>query len=142
MNSAGIWLIAGCVLMILELCVPGFIIFFFGAGAIVTALALTISPIGPTSQVLVFLLSALVMLFLFRRFMPKVFSGQQKNTEVSLDEDEYAGETAIVAETISPEKAGKIYFHGSVWNAESARLCNAGEQVRIIRRQNLTYIVK
>lgn len=142
MSTSGIWLIVGCILMMSELLVPGFIIFFFGAGAIVTALALMISPIDITGQALIFLLSALVLLFLFRRFMPKVFSGRTKNSEMGLDEDEYAGETAIVAEPITPEKAGKIYFHGSVWNAESDKICQAGEQVRIIRRRNLTYIVQ
>ena len=142
MSPAGVWLLAGCILMISELCIPGFIIFFFGAGAMVTALALTISPIGVVGQTLIFLLSALVMLFLFRRFMPKIFSGNQKTSELTPDEDEFAGETAVVTETITPEKPGKISFHGSSWTASSERVCNTGESVKIVRRANLTYFVK
>jgi membrane protein implicated in regulation of membrane protease activity len=119
-----------------------FVIFFFGAGALCTAGALWISPMAPAGQFVFFLASSLILFFGTRRLFPDIFKGEKKTGNVSLDENEFSGELAAVTEEITPDKPGKINFHGTVRTAESERVCSAGEMVKIIRRTNLTYHVK
>ena len=142
MNAAMIWLTVGCVLMLAEFVVPGFIIFFFGAGAVLTSAALLVTPMGLAGQFTVFLASSVVFLFVLRRLLPRIFSGMKKGTSLPVDEEEFAGETASVTEKIAPGRPGKILFHGSTWTAESANECSPGDPVRILRRNNLTYFVE
>ena len=142
MSAAMIWLTVGCALMLAEFVVPGFIIFFFGAGAVLTSAALLVTPMGLPGQFTVFLASSVVFLFVLRRLLPRIFSGMKKDSALPADEEEFAGETATVLEEIFPGRPGKILFHGSAWTAESAGACSQGEPVRIVRRNNLTYFVE
>ena len=142
MNLQIVWLIAGFVMMLAEFMIPGFVIFFFGVGALCTAGALWISPLMPAGQFIVFLASSLVFFFSARRFFPDIFTGRTKPGSLSSDEEEFSGERAVVTEEITPDKPGKINFHGTIWSAESEKVCPAGELVTIIRRVNLTYHVK
>lgn len=143
MDTMWIWLIIGAFLILSEFVIPGFIIFFFGLGAIITAILKMIIPeIGLEFQLLTFCLSSLISLIVFRRFMPKVFRGVEQRRELPEDACEYANEKALVVQDITPEVAGKIYFHGSVWNATSAESHISGAQVSIIKRNNITFIVK
>ena len=143
MSSEMIWITAGCFLMLAEFLIPGFIIFFFGAGAILTAVVMMFTPLTAAGQTLVFLFCSLLLILLVRRFLPKTFSGIKKQvSQLPSEEEEFSGECATVTEEITPEHPGKIQFHGSCWTAESARVCKAGETVRIINRKNLTFHVK
>ena len=137
-----IWLTAGCILMLAEFVVPGFIVFFFGAGAVLTSAALLVRPMELPEQFTVFLASSVVFLFVLRRLLPRIFSGKKKDLVLPADEEEFSGETASVLEEIVPGRPGKILFHGSAWTAESAGACFPGETVRIVRRNNLTYFVE
>ena len=141
-NLQIVWLIAGFAMMLAEFMIPGFVIFFFGLGALCTAGALWISPMAPAGQFIVFIASSLVLFFGARRFFPDIFKGFQKSENIPLDENEFSGELAAVTEEITPDKPGKINFHGTIWTAESDRVCSAGELVKIVRRTNLTYHVK
>ena len=141
-NLQIVWLIAGFAMMLAEFMIPGFVIFFFGLGALCTAGALWISPMAPAGQVLVFIASSLVFFFGVRRFFPDIFKGKTQPGNVSLDEEEFSGELAAVTEEITPDKPGKINFHGTIWSAESQRICRVGELVTIVRRKNVTYHVK
>ena len=142
MSAAMIWLTVGCALMLAEFVVPGFIVFFFGAGAVLTSAALLVTPMELTGQFTVFLASSVVFLFVLRRLLPRIFSGKKKDLVLPADEEEFSGETASVLEEIVPGRPGKILFHGSAWTAESAEECFPGETVRIVRRNNLTYFVE
>ena len=142
MSAAMIWLTVGCALMLAEFIVPGFIVFFFGAGAVLTAAALLVTPMGLAGQFTVFLASSVVLLFVLRHLLPRIFSGKKKASSLPDDEEEFTGETASVMEEIAPGRPGKILFHGSAWTAESAEACFPGDSVRIVRRSNLTYFVE
>ena len=52
-NAAFWWTIAGLALMISEFAVPGLILFFFGIGALLTALLAWVTPIGIEGQIAV-----------------------------------------------------------------------------------------
>ncbi|MFZ0280832.1 MAG: NfeD family protein, partial [Bacteroidales bacterium] len=55
-----IWFIIGLVLFLLELVLPGFVIFFFGVGAWITALLCLIANPGINLQVVVFAVTSVL----------------------------------------------------------------------------------
>ena len=88
-NLQIVWLIAGFAMMLAEFMIPGFVIFFFGLGALCTAGALWISPMAPAGQVLVFIASSLVFFFGVRRFFPDIFKGKEYSVTVGSQTGEF-----------------------------------------------------
>ncbi len=135
------WFILGLVLLLLELVVPGFVIFFFGAGAWITALICLFSNPGINLQVIIFSVTSVAALLIFRKMIHNkfIYNKDDRSGEV---EDEFTGRDAIVLEDIIPGKTGKVEFKGTSWKAESESKLEAGQSVRIINKQNLTLIVE
>jgi membrane protein implicated in regulation of membrane protease activity len=139
------WFLLGLALMLSELALPGFVIVFFGIGAWVTAFTLLLGFTEPFNvQLLVFLISSLLSLVLFRKQGQKYFQGRVSG---KLDDvaklDDVRGERAVVIEDIVPATlAGKVEFHGTNWNAIAATEIKKGTPVEILERDNLTLKVK
>lgn len=135
-----LWIVIGLVLMMLEFVVPGFVIIFFGAGGVLTGLLTWLLPDLPGwSQLLVFLLTSIGSLLVFRKFMP----GE------SVTEEEMAGvktcfidDTALVTQSIDPYAGGKIELNGVTWGATSDEAIPAGLKVVIVSRKGLSFVVK
>jgi membrane protein implicated in regulation of membrane protease activity len=91
-----IWLVAGIVILLGELLTPGgFYLIFFGAGAVVTALAAAVGLEGPGRQGVCFLLLSLAALLLFRQpLLRRLRRGHP------LLPDELTGEVAVAREEI------------------------------------------
>jgi len=68
-----VWFIIGLVLFLLELVLPGFVIFFFGVGAWVTALLCLIANPGINLQAIVFGATSILSLVLLRKMIQKRF---------------------------------------------------------------------
>ncbi|MBO5900543.1 MAG: NfeD family protein [Lentisphaeria bacterium] len=137
------WLIAGVILMMSEFVVPGFIIVFFGLGACLTGvLALLFPQLAFTWEIFIFAALSVILLFAFRRFMPGVFKGKNVPCNEDVDLDSVAGSTAAVVSDITPAEPGKVEFRGTLWNASAKESISAGENVKIISRENLTLIVE
>ncbi|MCK4563974.1 MAG: NfeD family protein [Verrucomicrobia bacterium] len=142
-NPAFWWTIVGIVLMICEFAVPGLILFFFGVGALVTALVSLFFPLSLTLQLAVFVVASLVSLFGLRRFLKTIFTGRA--TAVNADDsvsDGMVGEEAEVTEPIAPGTPGKVLLHGTAWKAESEEMLEAGQVVVVVNQRSLTLIVK
>jgi membrane protein implicated in regulation of membrane protease activity len=76
-TTAGVmWLMTGLICTLLGLIMPGFIMFFFGVGALFTALLSWLYPISIAAQLAVFLGASLAFLFLLRGVMGKIFPGK------------------------------------------------------------------
>jgi membrane protein implicated in regulation of membrane protease activity len=138
-----IWFIIGLVLFLMELAVPGLVLMFFGMGAWLVALLCLIFNIGLDVQLIIFIISSILFLVSLRRYVGKLFSGRKK-TETSSGEniEDYAGERAVVVETISPPQYGKVEFHGTHWTAQADTEIPAGSTIEIIGKKNLTLKVK
>ncbi len=137
-----LWFLLGIGLALAELALPGFVIFFFGIGAWVTAVTTWLGFTGSLeSQLMVFLGSSLVSLYLFRRKGVQAFKG--KVSGVSVDVDDIRGARAVVTVEIDPKGVeGKVEFHGTSWAAESDVRIAAGTVVEVVERTNLTLKVK
>ena len=140
MHAATVWFIIGFVLFILEFVVPGLILFFFGVGAWVVAILLLFVDISINLQIIIFVVSSVLTIFLLRSWMKRILYGKDRSTE--LLEDEFLGKVAIAKTAISPGKNGDVYFKGTNWQAASEDYISPEENVRIIGNDSIILIVQ
>jgi membrane protein implicated in regulation of membrane protease activity len=136
-----IWFIIGLVLFLLELILPGFVIFFFGVGAWITALLCLIANPGLNLQAIVFGVTSILSLILLRKMIQKRFfySKEELSNQV---EDEFSGKEAIALTDFNPGKNGKVEFKGTQWNAESESEITEGQRVIVKSKENFKLIVE
>jgi len=136
-----IWFIIGLVLFLLELVLPGFVIFFFGVGAWITALLCLVANPGTNLQVIVFAVTSVLSLLALRKMIQKKFfySREELSDEV---EDEFTGREATAVTDLEPGKTGKVEFKGTSWKAESDSLIRQGSRVVINKKENFKLFVE
>ena len=138
------WFIAGVLLVLAELIIPGGIVVFLGLGCLIVALAAYFGLVGTwMGACTLFFISSIAMILLLRQFAVKFVEGDssQGNTDELLDD---LGELAVVVETIGPgNKQGRIAFRGTQWQAlgDGSEL-PIDAQVQIVSRENVNYIVE
>ncbi len=146
------WLIIGVTLLLLELALPGFIIFFFGLGALFTSCAAWLLP--PENfpiawQLAMFLVTSLLSLVALRGIiLRKFFTPSQVDKDAKQKEQgedvihARPGEKAIVTLAISPPAEGQLKYGGTFWRATADEAIAAGEPAVIIRQHELVIHVK
>ena len=140
-----VWIIVGLAIMSMELFLPGFILCFFGLGAVLTGLLKIFIPrMGVNTQLVLFAILSIVSLVSFRRYAQGYFTGRVSNkSPAGRTMEGHAGETAIVTEDIIPDSPrGKVEFHGTSWNADADVEIKKGAKVTIVERHELTLKVK
>ncbi len=136
-----IWLIIGVILFILEMAVPGFILFFFGIAAWITALGSYFFDWNITIQLSVFLVASLASLFGLRRLVQKTFMGDSKEDGRDTIMAE-GGEKCTVTVAIHPPAEGQVKFGGTFWRASAEEDCEKDEIVIIRKQDDLLITVK
>jgi membrane protein implicated in regulation of membrane protease activity len=136
-----LWFLIGLVLFLLELVVPGFIIFFFGVGAWVTALVCLIASPGTNLQIIIFAVISVLSLIALRRIIQKKFFYSKGNNSEAV-EDEFTGKEGIAITDFGKDKKGKVEFKGTIWNAESESEVKEGKAVIIIKIDSLVLKVE
>jgi len=129
-TAALIWLLTGVVCFLLEMALPGFVIFFFGVGAWVTSIMCWLMPISLNTQLAAFLVASVVSLLTLRPLIRKTFLGDV--TDEGDDVMVTTGDTAEVVEDIVPPAEGKIYYSGSQWRALAEERIEKGSIVTIV----------
>jgi membrane protein implicated in regulation of membrane protease activity len=111
------WLVFGMVLILLELAVPSFTIFWFGLGALVVGGLLMLVPgIGLTWQILVWMLgSTAFAIFWFRVLKPRMTD----RTKAGIAREAVLGETAMVIRAPEGERRGELRFAVPVLGSDS-----------------------
>ena len=102
------WLVLGMILMLLELAVPSFTIFWFGLGALVAGVLLLLVPgLNLTLQILVWIIaSAAFVLFWFKVMKPRMID----KTTSGIAREAVLGETAMVTRVPEGDRRGEIRF--------------------------------
>lgn len=140
-DPAFVWGVAGLILLVSELLVPGFVIFFFGLGALVTAVAsLLLPPVAGSIalQGIVWALGSILSLRFLRRRFSRVFRGGTVEPVGEAD----LGRTVVVTERITPDTPGRVRFQGTSWKAISyTETFEPGDRAQIVQEDNLTLIV-
>jgi len=139
-----LWLGSGIFLMAIEFLVPGLVMVFVGLGALTVALGMHLGHIdGVLQQFITFFISSIIYLltlrFLVLRFVPSV------TRKANIDEDEEVmGSIVELVADINSGEFGRVEHSGSSWQAraEGDQTILKGEQVKIIGRENITWIVQ
>lgn len=138
-----LWFIIGIVLFMAELAIPGLIVGFFGAGAILVGLLNLLVPMSLNLQLVLFIVFSLVLLLTLRKWLNQIFIGRARSAgESDAEMDEFVGEQAVVTETIRPSIPGKVELHGTPWKAEADVEIKRGAHVEIVSKENITLTVK
>ncbi len=139
-----LWLGSGIFLMAIEFLVPGLVMVFVGLGSLTVVFGMHFGYIdGILQQFTTFFISSIIYLltlrFLVLRFVPSV----TRKENIDEDEEVMGSIVEIVAEITSGE-FGRVEHSGSSWQAraEGDQTILKGEQVKIIGRENITWIVK
>jgi inner membrane protein len=142
-----VWLAIGIIIMAFEIIIPGFIIFWFGAGGVLTALFVFtgILPNGSAEfQWMFFFLSSLILLGIWQGFLKKRF-----NREVvdSTRDTSLANLLGKVTKRIGPGMPGEVelysLFHGiKTWQAEADETIEPGEKISVLEANGIKLIVK
>ena len=135
------WFAFGLLLFLLEVVVPGFIIFFFGVGAWITALVCLVFDPGTNVQIIIFGITSILSLIALRRIIQKKFFYDKGNLSEEV-EDEFTGKEGIAIADFSSENKGKVEFRGTTWKAESASAIKEGQTVIVLEKTNFTLIVE
>ena len=139
-----LWLGSGIFLMAIEFLVPGLVLVFVGLGSLTVVFGMHFGYIdGILQQFITFFISAIIYLltlrFLVLRFVPSV------TRKENIDEDEEVmGSIVELVADINSGEFGRVEHSGSSWQAraEGDQTILKGEQVKIIGRDNITWIVQ
>ena len=144
LNNTSIWIFIGIILLLSEFLIPGFTIFFFGVGAIVTSVILIFIP--PLSEILwlqvtIFLIISIVLLVFLRRHFTSTLKG-----EIYHEKKDYIGQECKVIEAVSESKPGRILYQGTTWTAfsEKGKIYKNHKAVIIGKKPNepMIFIIK
>ncbi len=136
-----LWLSIGVILFVMEMAVPGFIMFFFGLAAWITGLGAYLFGWNLNTQLAVFLIASLVTLFGLRGVVKKVFIGDSKEDgqDTILAK---GGEKCTVTQAIHPPAEGQVKFAGTFWQATGDEVLAEGEVALIVKQEELLITVK
>jgi inner membrane protein len=140
-NPGLFWLSIGVVLFVLEMAVPGFVLFFFGIAAWITALGCYLFSWSLNIQLTVFLVASLASLFGLRTIVKKIFMGDKKDDSADSIMAS-GGEKCVVTAAINPPAEGQVKFSGTFWRAEAEENIEEGEVVEITKQADLLIFVK
>ena len=143
LNTEYIWLGVGFALIIAEVTMGNFILFFLGLAAAITGLALWLGmPAGNGTPFLVFAGLALVLLVGVRSRLKLHLVGD--SVQGSADEDFIGKDVTIVSGFDSTSQGrGRVNYRGADWNARSDHAeIAAGAFAKIVGRDGNTLIVE
>jgi membrane protein implicated in regulation of membrane protease activity len=126
-----IWFIAAAVFTLLELAVPGFILVFFGLGALITSISTAAMDLPVETELWVFSISSVVGLVALRRTLRATFGGDTPSADASEVVSDLVGKTGTVTVAIAPGQDGSVKTAGTTWTARSSVAIAANSAVTV-----------
>lgn len=139
-----LWLGSGIFLMAIEFLVPGLVLVFVGLGSLTVVFGMHFGYIdGILQQFITFFISSIIYLLTLRFLVLKFFTSVTRKENIDEDEEVIGSIVELVADINSGE-FGRVEHSGSSWQAraEGDQTILKGEQVKIIGRDNITWIVQ
>jgi len=127
-NAPWAWIIAGLILLGLELVLPGGFLLWLGISGIITGLVVLFEPISWPFQWLMFGGLALVAIFLWLRWT-RSRSDQSDRPFLNRRTDRFVGQEAVLEQPIV-DGFGRLALGDTVWRITGPNL-PAGQRVRI-----------
>ena len=135
-----VWLIIAGLFFVGEIATVGFLIFWFGIGALI-AMIVSFFTSNIIIQTTIFVISSTILIFATKPFVKKFADVKKTNTNVY----SIIGKKALVIKTIDPiHSVGQIKINGEVWTAESEnnQVIDEGSEVEILEIKGVKAIVK
>jgi len=128
------WLVAGLVLILLELVVPGMVLVWFGVAAVAIGLLVAASP-TLSLTLLLGLWTALSCVLVFAWF--RVFRSDQHKTHAGMSGGEQIGEVGLLVQEVTPYGRGRVRFQkpllgSDVWECIADDTIAVGERVKVL----------
>ncbi len=142
MSLATIWLISAILLMVSEFIIPGFVILFFGVGALAASGVAFFTTASLVVQGWVFVIVSILSLIIGRRCFKNVLRGKQELSHGDADDDGVVGRVATVTVAIQPPQPGRVIINGSEWKAVAKTPIAVGTSVTVTARENITLTVE
>jgi len=136
-----IWLLIGIAFFAVEMAIPGFIVFFFGVGAWCVSCTVWLVDLSLSTQLIVFLLTSIVTLVLFRKLLTGVFTGEKKEETDSVTYNPSPA-TGTVVEPITPPAEGKVKYAGTYWRAVADEAIQSDTTVEVVDQNDLIIKVR
>ena len=139
-----LWLGSGIFLMAIEFLVPGLVLVFVGLGSLTVVFGMHFGYIdGILQQFITFFISSIIYLLTLRFLVLRFFTSVTRKENIDEDE-EVMGSIVELVEDINSGEFGRVEHSGSSWQAcaEGDQTILKGEQVKIIGRDNITWIVQ
>lgn len=138
------WMIVGVVLMVAEVFTTGFVVIFFGIGAVLTGAVIGVFPgVGEAflTQSIVFLVLSVTSLVVGRGFFCALRGKSERGTQ-DADDDGIVGAQVAVVAAIKPPLLGKIVLNGVEWEAKAERPVEKGETVTVVACKGIVLVVR
>jgi len=135
------WIIISGIFFIIEMATVGFLMFWFGIGALI-AMIVSLFTTNIAIQASVFILSSTILLFFTRPFVNKF---TKKNSEIQTNAYSIIGKKGIVIKTIDPISGkGQVKVGTEVWTAKSKdnTKLETGLEVEILEIDGVKAVVK
>ena len=134
-----VWLIIAGLFFIGEIITVGFLVFWFGVGAIV-AMIVSLFTSNIIIQTAAFVISSTLLLFVTKPFVKKFVDVKPTNTNAF----SIIGKKALVIKEINSHSVGQIKINGEVWSAEAENdeTITEGSEVEIVKINGVKAIVK
>ncbi len=141
-NLPWVWIVLGGILMSLELILPGMFVFFVGFSLFITGFLSIWIPMTITIQLVVFSIISIISVLVGSAFIKKFFPSDVSRG--GLIKDDFKNQIVLVTQDILVnQKSGRVSFHGTDWDAYClTQRISRGSKVRIVDRDNLTFIVE
>jgi len=111
-----LWLIISGFFFVIEMFTVGFLVFWFGVGALITMIV-SIFVESTIIQATVFLITSTILLFATRPFINKI---SKNDEETKTNAYALEGKVGKVIEAIDPiEGLGQVKIGGEIWSAKS-----------------------
>lgn len=138
MEPLSIWIVVGVLFLIIEILSVSFYCIFFGVAALITALLTYLGFTDQiTEQLMVFVLSSGVSLYIFRTKLVGFFNKGTKEYKEIIDD------LATVSQPIPSNGEGKVFYRGADWIAytKSAQDLVKDTKVKIVNIDGIKLIV-
>ena len=133
------WAALFVVLCIVEANTANLMTIWFACGALITLISVALG-VPPAWQIPIFIVSSLILLALTRPLVKKKLAVKGEKTNA----DRVVGKTAIVRESITPDKfSGTVTVGGQVWSAVSfdGSTIDEGEEVIVEAIEGVKLVV-
>ena len=140
-----VWIVSGAAMILAEFLFSGFIVVFFGLGAVIAGIAIAFGVPGSGGiPFIIFSVSSIVLLVVARNHMKTWFQGdlvEEKNADI---------DTGIIGDSVeivsgfdeSSPGYGIVRYRGSNWNARSEKeIHQVGTRLQVVDRESNVLIV-